>query len=75
VRQFSQFKIVLNILERFISGLKIKYLRLDGDTPQIERQRDVDKFNAPGSEYFAYLLSTRAGGVRFFHLLTIHCGC
>ncbi|GAA6035092.1 hypothetical protein JCM8097_002180 [Rhodosporidiobolus ruineniae] len=60
---FSQFKIALNIIERFLSGLKLKYLRLDGDTPQLERQRDVDKYNAPGSEYFAYLLSTRAGGV------------
>ncbi|GAA5857411.1 hypothetical protein JCM8547_002265 [Rhodosporidiobolus lusitaniae] len=60
---FSQFKITLNIVERFLTGLKLKYLRLDGDTPQLERQKDVDKFNAPGSEYFAYLLSTRAGGV------------
>ncbi|GAA5876848.1 hypothetical protein JCM3774_000791 [Rhodotorula dairenensis] len=60
---FSQFKLTLNILERFFTGLELKYLRLDGDTPQIERQRDVDRFNAPGSEFFAYLLSTRAGGV------------
>ncbi|BGP05427.1 Chromatin remodeling factor mit1 [Rhodotorula toruloides] len=60
---FSQFKLTLNIVERFLAGLELKYLRLDGDTPQLERQRDVDTFNAPGSEYFAYLLSTRAGGV------------
>ncbi|GAA5884888.1 hypothetical protein JCM6882_007139 [Rhodosporidiobolus microsporus] len=60
---FSQFKITLNVVERFLAGLKLKYLRLDGDTPQIDRQRDVDKYNAPGSEYFVYLLSTRAGGV------------
>ncbi|GEM09221.1 chromatin remodeling complex subunit, Chd3 [Rhodotorula toruloides] len=60
---FSQFKLTLNIIERFLAGLELRYLRLDGDTPQLERQRDVDKFNAPGSEYFAYLLSTRAGGV------------
>ncbi|GAA5951446.1 hypothetical protein JCM21900_004412 [Sporobolomyces salmonicolor] len=60
---FSQFKIALNLIEQFLAGLDMKYLRLDGDTPQIERQRDVDRFNAPDSEYFAYLLSTRAGGV------------
>ncbi|KPV76938.1 uncharacterized protein RHOBADRAFT_51918 [Rhodotorula graminis WP1] len=60
---FSQFKITLNIIERFLSGLDVDFLRLDGDTPQLDRQRDVDKFNAPGSKYFAYLLSTRAGGV------------
>lgn len=37
--QFSQFKITLNILERFLSGLDIEFLRLDGDTPQLDRQR------------------------------------
>lgn len=37
--QFSQFKIVLNILEDFLKGLKLKYLRLDGDTAQLDRQR------------------------------------
>lgn len=60
---FSQFKLTLNVLERFLGGLDLKFLRLDGDTPQLERQRDVDRFNAPGSDIFAYLLSTRAGGV------------
>lgn len=39
------------------------YLRLDGDVNQLHRQKDMDKFNAPGSEYFIFLLTTRAGGV------------
>lgn len=60
---FSQFKLSLNIIEAFLLGLKLKFLRLDGDTKQLDRQRGIDDFNAPGSEYFAYLLSTRAGGV------------
>jgi hypothetical protein len=29
---FSQFKLTLTILERFLAGLDLKYLRLDGDT-------------------------------------------
>ncbi|SGY67920.1 BQ5605_C004g02825 [Microbotryum silenes-dioicae] len=60
---FSQFKIVLNIIEPLLQGLKLKYLRLDGDTKQLDRQRGIDEFNAPDSDYFCYLLSTRAGGV------------
>lgn len=43
-------------------GLKLKYLRLDGDTASLDRQRGIDAFNAPNSDYFLYLLSTRAGG-------------
>jgi hypothetical protein len=35
--RYSQFKLTLTILERFLAGLDLKYLRLDGDTPQIER--------------------------------------
>lgn len=38
-------------------------MRLDGDVHQIDRQRNMDKFNAPDSEYFIFLLTTRAGGV------------
>lgn len=40
-----------------------KYLRLDGNVKQAKRQKDMDEFNAPGSEVFLYLLTTRAGGV------------
>ncbi|KAK4703254.1 hypothetical protein P7C70_g2963, partial [Phenoliferia sp. Uapishka_3] len=60
---FSQFKITLNIVEDFLLGLNMKYLRLDGDTAQLDRQRGIDAFQKEGSEFFCYLLSTRAGGV------------
>ncbi|GMK53767.1 hypothetical protein CspeluHIS016_0103530 [Cutaneotrichosporon spelunceum] len=60
---FSQFKIALDLIEDFLSGEGYKYLRLDGDVNQLHRQKDVDKFNAPDSEYFIFLLTTRAGGV------------
>ncbi|KAK4049413.1 hypothetical protein OIV83_004146 [Microbotryomycetes sp. JL201] len=60
---FTQFKYMLTLLEKYLSGMKYKHLRLDGDTKQLDRQRGIDEFQAPGSEVFCYLLSTRAGGV------------
>ncbi|KAF8323155.1 hypothetical protein DL93DRAFT_632947 [Clavulina sp. PMI_390] len=60
---FSQFTIALNIIEDFLMGEGYKYLRLDGDTPSRQRQKDMDAFNKPGADYFIYILSTKAGGV------------
>lgn len=39
------------------------YLRLDGTTKAEDRGDLLRKFNDPGSEYFLFLLSTRAGGL------------
>jgi hypothetical protein len=50
-------------VEDFLVGEGFKYLRLDGDVQQAQRQKSMDQFNAPGSEYFIFLLTTRAGGV------------
>jgi len=41
---------------------KYKYLRLDGSTPVVERQLMIDNFNNTPT-LFAFLLSTRAGGL------------
>ncbi|KZT58360.1 hypothetical protein CALCODRAFT_243762 [Calocera cornea HHB12733] len=60
---FSQFVIVLDIVEDFLIGEGFKFMRLDGNTKQSDRQKGLDQFNQEGSEYFIYLLSTRAGGV------------
>ncbi|KAF8560206.1 hypothetical protein OG21DRAFT_38190 [Imleria badia] len=60
---FSQFVIALDIIEDFLRGENYKYLRLDGETKQAVRQKGMDEFNKPDSEYFIYLLTTRAGGV------------
>lgn len=60
---FSQFLGMLDIVEDFLTGIGFKYHRLDGSTTSLERQKRIDSFNEPGSEYFAFLLSTRAGGV------------
>ncbi|WVQ96489.1 hypothetical protein IAU59_003594 [Kwoniella sp. CBS 9459] len=60
---FSQFKIALDRIENFLYGEGIKFLRLDGDVQQAQRQKSMDLFNAPNSDYDVFLLTTRAGGV------------
>lgn len=59
---FSQFKIMLGLLEEFLSGCGYKYERIDGSIRGNERQAAIDRFNKPGSDSFAFLLSTKAGG-------------
>ncbi|KAI9513073.1 SNF2 family N-terminal domain-containing protein [Russula earlei] len=58
-----RFVVALDVVEDFLDGEGFKYLRLDGNTKQSERQKGMDEFNRPGSDVFMYLLSTRAGGV------------
>ncbi|KAF9502487.1 hypothetical protein BDN71DRAFT_1479184 [Pleurotus eryngii] len=60
---FSQFVIALDVIEDFVVGEGYKCLRLDGNTKSRDRQKNMDEFNKPDSEYFIFLLSTRAGGV------------
>lgn len=60
---FSQFLGMLDIIEDFLSGIGVKFQRLDGTLSSLEKQKRIDAFNEPGSEDFAFLLSTRAGGV------------
>ena len=60
---FSQFLDNLDIVEDFLDGLGLQHRRLDGSIASLEKQKRIDEFNAPDSPYFAFLLSTRAGGV------------
>ena len=60
---FSQFLRNLDIIEDFMTDIGIQYLRIDGQMSALVKQKHIDAFNAPDSEYFAMLLSTRAGGV------------
>ncbi|OAX44419.1 hypothetical protein K503DRAFT_765038 [Rhizopogon vinicolor AM-OR11-026] len=60
---FSQFVMALNIIEDFLRGEGYKFLRLDGNTKQADRQKGMDEFNKPNSDVFIYMLTTRAGGV------------
>ncbi|KAF3157488.1 hypothetical protein TWF569_000067 [Orbilia oligospora] len=63
VLMFSQFLGMLDIMEDFLNGLGLQTLRLDGSNDTAEKQKLIDAYNAPESPYFAFILSTRAGGV------------
>lgn len=60
---FSQFLGMLDILEDFLNSIGFKHQRLDGSLSSLEKQKRIDAYNEDGSEDFAFLLSTRAGGV------------
>lgn len=60
---FSQFKIMLDIIEDLCQLRRYSIERLDGSVRGNSRQAAIDRFNNPESETFAFLLSTRAGGV------------
>lgn len=60
---FTQFLKQLDIIEDFLSGVGFQYQRLDGNISALEKQKRIDAFNAPNSPDFAFILSTRAGGV------------
>ena len=62
---FCQTRQMLNLLEEFLGQLSERYgyLRMDGTTPIRQRLELVDKFNAPSSTYFLFLLTTRVGGL------------
>ncbi|RLV93809.1 Nuclear protein STH1/NPS1 [Spathaspora sp. JA1] len=63
VLMFFQMTQVMDIMEDFLRWRDMKYLRLDGATKAEDRQDMLKVFNAPGSDYFCFLLSTRAGGL------------
>lgn len=59
---FSQFTMMLDIVERYLEIRKHGFCRLDGSTAVEERQDMINDFNAD-SDIFIFLLSTKAGGV------------
>ncbi|KIK68831.1 hypothetical protein GYMLUDRAFT_236732 [Collybiopsis luxurians FD-317 M1] len=60
---FSQMSRVLDILEDYCLFRGYKYNRIDGGTAHEDRIVAIDEYNAPGSEKFIFLLTTRAGGL------------
>ena len=62
---FSQFKIMLDILEDWLQAHKYSFERIDGSITGHKRQSAIDRFQDPKSKDppFVMLLSTRAGGV------------
>jgi len=59
---FTQFVMVLDIMEQYLRIRGHKYLRLDGSTAVQERQAMIDTYNNDDS-YFIFILSTKAGGL------------
>ncbi|XP_059154555.1 SWI/SNF-related matrix-associated actin-dependent regulator of chromatin subfamily A containing DEAD/H box 1A-like isoform X2 [Physella acuta] len=59
---FSQFTMMLDIVELYLEERGHKYIRMDGQTPVPDRLQLIDRFNNE-PDIFIFLLSTRAGGV------------
>ncbi|VAH27010.1 unnamed protein product [Triticum turgidum subsp. durum] len=60
---FSQMVRMLDILSEYLSLRGFQFQRLDGSTRADLRHQAMEHFNAPGSDDFCFLLSTRAGGL------------
>jgi len=63
---FSQFVIMLNILEDYLNARSFKTERIDGSITGLKRQNAIDRFQEKGDgkeKPFVMLLSTKAGGV------------
>lgn len=59
---FSQFTMMLDILEEYLKIRKHQFLRFDGSTAVVERQAIIDEY-IENKEIFVFLLSTKAGGL------------
>ena len=60
---FTQMTRILDILDDFMVMRGYQYCRIDGNTTYEDREEAIDVFNAPNSEKFCFILSTRAGGL------------
>lgn len=63
VLMFCQMTSLMTVMEDYLVYRNFKYLRLDGGTKAEERGDLLKIFNNPESDYFLFLLSTRAGGL------------
>jgi len=59
---FSQFVLILNILETYVKNRGYKFVRFDGSTKGSDRQQIIDDYNN-NDDIFIFLLSTKAGGL------------
>lgn len=59
---FSQYVIMLNVMEEYLKLKNHSYLRLDGSTPVNIRQQLIDEYTEDPT-IFIFLLSTKAGGL------------
>ena len=62
---FCQMTKMLDILEDFMNLRKYTFFRLDGACNIADRRDMVNDFQKPSSKVFVFLLSTRAGIIKF----------
>jgi len=60
---FCQMTALMTILEDYLNWRGYAYLRLDGTTKSDDRGDMLADFNKKDSDYFIFILSTRAGGL------------
>ena len=60
---FSQMVSMLNIIQDYLTIKGYTFERIDGNVKINDRQAAIDRFSAPGSDRFIFLICTRAGGV------------
>ncbi|KAF9960642.1 hypothetical protein BGZ65_011900 [Modicella reniformis] len=60
---FSQMVRMLDIMTDYMGLRGFSFQRLDGSVGSEARKRSIEHFNAPNSNDFVFLLSTRAGGL------------
>ena len=60
---FTQMVKMLDILGEYLRMRSYRYQRLDGTVPAPARARAMEHFQAPDSDDFCFILSTRAGGL------------
>lgn len=60
---FSQMVRMLDIMSDYMTMRGYQFQRLDGTIGSETRRKSIEHFNAEGSPDFAFLLSTRAGGL------------
>lgn len=59
---FSQFRMVLDIIENMCEEEKHSYMRMDGNTPSKDRLLLIDRYNSDPTVFVA-LLTTKVGGL------------
>ncbi|KNC96991.1 uncharacterized protein SPPG_07808 [Spizellomyces punctatus DAOM BR117] len=60
---FSQMTRCLDLIQDYLRGRQWHFERIDGGVRGDLRQAAIDRFSAPDSDTFIFLLCTRAGGV------------
>ncbi len=59
---FSQFVMLLDVVEEFVRYRNYPFARLDGKVSASKRQEEIARFCNPDQDCFIFLISTKAGG-------------